>query len=196
MKIEKSTLSGARVRLEPLAERHLGGLAAAITDGDLSALAVTTVPHPQNLPQFFAAAEAAFAAQRELAFATVDIASGAVVGSTRFRCIEMPHRRAEIGFTFIAGSWQRSYINTEAKYLMLAHAFEHWGLNRVEFMTDVRNTASRNAIVRLGAREEGVLRSHMVMRDGHVRDSVVFSVISADWPAVKQRLGQKLTTAA
>ena len=115
--------------------------------------------------------------------------------STRFRCIEIAHRRVEIGATFIARSWQRTHINTEAKYLMLRHAFEQWRCNRVEFMTDVLNTRSRNAISRLGAREEGILRSHMVMRDGRIRDSVLFSITGQEWPQVRRSLEQKLDTA-
>ncbi len=167
-------------------------MAAAISDGELWALPVTFVPHPQDLGDFFAAAEAAQLAGRELAFATVDAESGTVVGSTRFRCIEAAHWRVEIGFTFIAKSWQRTHINTEAKFLMLRHAFEHWACNRVELLTDARNAASRRAIVRIGAREEGVLRKHMVMRDGFVRDSVMHAITLQEWPEVRSRLEERL----
>jgi RimJ/RimL family protein N-acetyltransferase len=146
------------------------------------------VPHPRDLPQFLSFAESQYYAGKELAFATIDQASGTVVGSTRYRCIEAAHKRLEIGFTFIAKSWQRSHINTEAKYLMLRHAFEQWEFNRVELLTDFLNIKSRTAIARLGAKEEGILRSHMVMRDGRVRDSVLFSVIAAEWPEVKAKL--------
>jgi RimJ/RimL family protein N-acetyltransferase len=192
MEIQRTVLAGAKVRLEPLAATHLSGLAAAIADGALWEIPVTTVPRPEDLPKYFNAAEAAFASGKELPFATIDAKSGAVVGSTRFRCIEIAHRRVEIGATFIARSWQRTHINTEAKYLMLCHAFEHWGCNRVEFMTDVLNIRSREAIARLGARQEGILRSHMVMRDGRIRDSVLFSITSREWPQVRQVLEQKL----
>ncbi|NRR29599.1 GNAT family N-acetyltransferase [Oxalobacteraceae bacterium] len=191
MKVERISLAGKRVRLESLEERHLAGLAQAIADGRLWELPVTFVPPPEELAEFLCKADAAFEAGRELAFATIDIASGAVVGSTRFRAIDVAHRRAEIGFTFIAQSWQRSHVNTEAKYLMLRHAFEVWGCNRVELLTDFLNTKSRQAIARLGAREEGVVRSHMVMRDGRVRDSVLFSIIASEWPDVKQMLELK-----
>ncbi|MFY9458252.1 MAG: GNAT family N-acetyltransferase, partial [Aquabacterium commune] len=133
MQISATSLQGRRVRLEPLSRTlHESGIAAAIADGELWALPVTFVPHPRDLAGFFEAADASLAAGRELAFATVDVDSGAVVGSTRFRCIEAAHRRVEIGFTFIARSWQRTHVNTEAKYLMLRHAFEHWACNRVE----------------------------------------------------------------
>lgn len=193
MKVERLTLDGVSVRLEPLAAKHLPGLAAAIADGELWKLPVTVVPHPDDLPQFLANAEAAFAAGRELAFATIDKATNTIVGSTRFRCIEPAHKRLEIGFTFIAQSWQRTHVNSEAKLLMLTHAFECWGCNRVELLTDVLNDKSRRAIARIGATEEGVLRSHMVMRDGRIRDSVVFSVTGAEWPAVKAALVRKVS---
>ncbi len=193
MNIQPVTLTGQRVRLEPLSrQQHEAGLAVAIADGDLWALPVTFVPHPSELPAFFEAADTALLAGRELAFATVDVSTGTVVGSTRFRCIEAAHLRVEIGFTFIAKGWQRTHINTEAKYLMLRHAFEQWGCNRVELLTDARNLASRQAIVRIGAREEGILRSHMVMRDGFVRDSVMHGITRSDWPGVRAALEARL----
>lgn len=194
-RLEKVVLQGRHVRLEPLAPHHREGLARAILDGELWKLPVTIVPHPDDLGSFFDAAEAAWAAGRELAFATFDQARGEVVGSTRFRCVESAHKRVEIGFTFIARSWQRTHVNTEAKYLMLRHAFETLHCNRVELLTDLLNNASRTAIARLGAQQEGVLRSHMVMRDGRIRDSVLFSIVAPDWPAVKRGLEQKLQQA-
>ncbi|MBX3628060.1 MAG: GNAT family N-acetyltransferase [Rhizobacter sp.] len=195
MEIQKTVLAGDNVKLEPLDQRHLPGLAVAISDGALWELPVTIVPRPEDLPQFFNAAESAYSSQKELAFATIDSKSGAVVGSTRFRCIDTAHKRVEIGFTFIAKSWQRTYINTEAKYLMLRHAFEQWQFNRVELLTDLTNIKSRNAISRIGAQEEGILRNHMVMRDGRIRDSVMFSVIGKEWPQIKKSLEQRLRAA-
>ncbi|MDE2593901.1 MAG: GNAT family N-acetyltransferase [Burkholderiales bacterium] len=192
MQINKTVLQGRRVRLEPLAESHLPGLAAAIEDGRLWDIPVTIVPHPSDLASFLSNADAAFAAQRELAFATIDVQSSRIAGSTRFRCIDATHRRAEIGFTFLGASWQRTHINTEAKYLMLQHAFEVWGFNRVELLTDERNAKSRQAIERIGAKHEGILRSHMVMRDGFVRNSVVYSIIRSEWPEAKAALEAKL----
>lgn len=192
MEIEKVVLKGPRVHLEPVSTQHAAGLAAAINDGELWKIPVTVVPHPNDLDKFFDAAETAFLQQRELAFATIDMATGTIVGSTRFRCIESAHKRLEIGFTFIAQSWQRSYINTEAKYLMLKHAFEVWGCHRVELLTDVLNEKSRAAITRIGAKQEGVVRNHMVMRDGRIRDSVLFSIIAQEWPAVKAALEIKM----
>jgi RimJ/RimL family protein N-acetyltransferase len=173
MKIEKVALEGKRVRLEPLVPAHLNGLSSAIEDGRLWEIPVTIVPHTKDLPKFFDDAESAFAAGRELAFATIDIPSSRVIGSTRFCNIHVPYRRVEIGFTFLSASWQRTYANTEAKYLMLRHAFENWGCNRVELITDERNAKSRNAIRRLGAKEEGIMRAHMVMRDGFIRNSIL-----------------------
>lgn len=175
--------------------KHPSGLARAIEDGELWELAVTIVPHPRDLPDFFRNAEVQFKTQKELAFAIVDLEAGLVLGSTRFRCIEIAHKRVEIGFTFIANSWQKTYANTEAKYLMLKHAFEHWHFNRVEFLTDALNKKSRAAILGVGASDEGVMRSHMVMRDGCIRDSVLFSVIFSEWPEVKNALEAKLRKA-
>ena len=193
LEVDKITLEGRHVRLEPLdRDRHLAGLAEAIDDGRLWEIPVTSVPGPEDLPQFFADAETAFKQGRELAFATVDSTGGRVIGSTRFRMIEAAHRRVEIGFTFIAAGFQRTAVNTEAKLLMLGHAFDVWNVNRVEFLTDVLNTKSRNAIERIGARQEGILRSHMVMRDGRIRDSVIFSILREEWPTVEGQLTARL----
>lgn len=194
--IDRVALHGVRVTLEPLCAGHLPALASAISDGNLWEIPVTSVPHPEDLPQFLRRAEERHDSQLERQFATVDKASGTVVGSTRFMNINRDHRRVEIGFTFIARSWQRTYVNTEAKYLMLRHAFEVWDCNRVEFLTDVLNAKSRAAILRLGATEEGVLRSHMIMRDGRKRDSVVHSIVSSEWPTIKSRLEVFLGSAA
>jgi len=192
MNIDKITLQGRRVRLEPLAAGHLPGLGRAIEDGRLWELAVTSVPGLPDLPAYLQDAEAAFRVGRELTFATIDHASSTVVGCTRFRNIEPAHRRVEIGSTFVAASWQRSHINTEAKLLMLVHAFEVWGCNRVELLTDELNTRSRAAIRRIGAREEGILRSHMIRRDGHVRNSVIHALIAAEWASAKAALQARL----
>jgi RimJ/RimL family protein N-acetyltransferase len=123
-----------------------------------------------------------------LPFATIDRASGRIVGSTSYLAIEPAHRRLEIGATWITPTSQRSPVNTEAKLLQLTHCFEVLGCNRVEFKTDARNARSRRALARIGATEEGTFRAHMVMPDGALRDSVWFSVIAPEWPAVKQRL--------
>ena len=193
--IECVPLRGKRVLLEPLGAEHISGLAAAIADGELWSIPVTLVPHPNELAEFVEQAETRRSAQLEMPFATLDLASGAIVGSTRFMKIDREHRHVEIGFTFIAQSRQRSYVNTEAKYLMLRHAFEQWACNRVEFLTDSLNTRSRTAIQRIGAKEEGVLRNHMIMRDGRLRDSILYSIIRSEWPAVRAALEHRIAAA-
>jgi N-acetyltransferase len=192
---EKVVLEGDHVRLEPLAISHKPGLEAAICDGELWKLFVTLVPHPQQLEGFFAQASEWHEAGDGLAFATIDKRTGKVAGSTRFMKTNLPHKRVEIGFTFLGESWQRTPINTEAKLLMLQYAFETLQLNRVELITDYFNNRSRAAILRLGAKEEGILRSHMVMPNGRVRDSVLFSIVSHEWRGVKENLLCKLNRA-
>lgn len=188
MQIERVVLEGPGVRLEPLGPQHLEGLRSAVSDGRLWEIRETIVPPPEELPQFIAAAEAAFAGRQELPFAIYDKLSAAIVGSTRFRCIVCDHRRVEIGFTFIAKSKQRTHVNRESKFLMLTHAFERWRCNRVELLTDVLNTRSRSAIAGIGAHQEGIVRSHMIMRDGRVRDSALFSIVAGEWPDIKTAL--------
>lgn len=192
MKFERVTLEGRYVRLEPLAREHREGLAGAIGDGELWKLFFTSIPPVAALDDFLGDADAAWEQGDGLAFATVDKATGRVAGSTRFMRASLPDRRVEIGFTFLGKSFQRTPVNTEAKLLMLAHAFETLGLNRVEFLTDYMNQASRNAILRLGAKQEGILRSHKVLPDGRIRDSVIFSITNYDWPGVRQHLQYKL----
>ncbi len=192
MKFERVTLEGRYVRLEPLTREHREGLAGAIEDGELWKLFFTIVPPVDRLDGFLGDAEAAWEQGDGLAFATVDRATGRVAGSTRFMRASLPDRRVEIGFTFLGKSFQRTGVNTEAKLLMLTHAFETLGLNRVEFLTDFLNQTSRNAILRLGAKEEGILRSHKVMSGGRVRDSVIFGITRYDWPGVRQHLQYKL----
>jgi RimJ/RimL family protein N-acetyltransferase len=127
-----------------------------------------------------------------LPFATVLQATGQIVGSTRYLNVEPSHRRVEIGATFIGTAWQRTAVNTEAKYLMLWHAFERLACHRVEFKTDSLNEPSRRAILRLGATEEGTLRSHMLVAGGRLRDTVYFSIIRPEWPTIKASLEAKL----
>ncbi|WP_328928764.1 GNAT family N-acetyltransferase [Streptomyces sp. NBC_00190] len=181
-------LAGERVRLEPLAHRHHDGICEAIRDGSLWELPVTTVPHPRDVPAFIEDALAEREAGTQITYATVDRATGRVAGSTRLMMINPPHRRLEIGYTFLGASWQGTGLNTEAKLLMLTHAFEVMGMHRVELLTDVRNSRSRAAIARLGATHEGVLRHHMVMRDGWIRDTAVYSITRPEWPDAKRSL--------
>jgi N-acetyltransferase len=137
----------------------------------------------------------AFAEQERgesIVFATVEVKSGSVIGSTRFMNIDRGNRRVEIGSTWIIPAWQRTAANTEAKYLMLRHAFEVWRCVRVELKTDALNQKSRNAILRIGAKEEGTLRKHVVTWTGRIRDSIYFSILDSEWPEVKKNLESKL----
>ncbi len=193
MSLEKVSLVGRYVRLEPLSEVHREELIEAISDGELWNLFVTLVPRVDGIDEFIANAISAHDNGDGLAFATIDKASGRVVGSTRFMKANLPNKRLEIGFTFIAQSYQKTMINTEAKLLMLTHAFDVMALNLVEFITDYLNHTSRNAILRLGAKQEGIMRNHMIMPDGRVRDSVLFSITNYDWTGIKQNLTYKLS---
>jgi len=192
MKFEAVTLEGNFVRLEPLSLEHRDGLIDAISDGELWNLYVTLVPHIKDIDVFFTNAQTAYENGDGLTFATIDKATGKVVGSTRFQKANLPNKRVEIGYTFLGKSWQKTRINTEAKLLMLTHAFETLNLNRVEFLTDYLNNVSRNAILRLGAKEEGLLRSHMVMPDGRIRDSMLYAIVKHEWAGIKQHLSFKL----
>ena len=186
---ERVTLEGQVVRLEPLEERHRDDLlAAAAEDPHIWDFMGTTLPGADAWPAYLAAA----LAPEFVAWATVERATSQAVGSTRFGDIEPEHGRVEIGWTWIAQDWQRTYVNTEAKLLMLTHAFEIWKCNRVEFKTDFLNERSRNAILRLGAKQEGIFRQHIVCQSGRLRDSVYFSIINSEWEEVKKNLEAKL----
>ena len=182
------SLVGRYVGLEPLGLEHLPALTAAGADPEIWRWYSVNGATPETMRAFVADALEARARGTAVPFAVVDLASGQVVGSTRFGAIEHKHKRAEIGWTFLAPRCQRTGINTEMKYLMLRHAFEAWGLQRVEFKTDALNEKSRNALKRIGAIEEGTLRKHMVTYTGRARDSVYYSVTDGDWPRVKQHL--------
>jgi RimJ/RimL family protein N-acetyltransferase len=186
--IEPVTLSTDRLTLRPLALEHVPSLAAAASDGTLWEKKTTTVPRPEDFEPYVRAALQNQATGTELPFATVVNEGDRIVGSTRFMNIDAANDRLEIGTTWIARSWQRSFVNTHAKYLMLRHAFEAWGCIAVELRTHVLNDQSRRAIERLGAKLDGILRSHKIMPDGHIRDTVVYSIVRAEWPEVKARL--------
>lgn len=192
MIFNETILDGQHVALEPITNSHRDGLVAAIKDGELWRLNVTTVPHPDDLDGFIKQAVAEHSAGSGLTFVTVDKVTSEVVGSTRFMNAAVEHKRVEIGHTFLSKSRQRTAINTEAKLLMLTHAFEALGANRVELKTDYLNTVSRDAILRLGAQQEGILRNHMVMPDGRLRDTVMFSILDAEWQAVRAFLKSKV----
>ena len=202
------TLAGARVRLEPLARTHVPALVAA-ADGPRETFGYTWVPaDASGMTAYVDEALRQHAEGRALPFATLDAASGRVVGSTRYLNVEFwawppgnPLQRGEerpdvveIGATWLAPAAQRTAINTEAKLLMLTHAFEVWRVHRVSLMTDARNTRSRTAILRLGARFDGVIRAARVAVDGGIRDTAAFSIVEAEWPAVKAGLQAGLST--
>ena len=186
------TLEGRHVLLSPMTRERAGAIAAALAeaaaDGHMWESKVTTIPHPEGMRAYVDTALAELDAGVSMPFVTVDRASGRTVGSTRYMSIEAPHRRLEIGTTWIGKSFQRTAINTEAKYLMLLHAFEVWQCIRVELKTDALNQKSRNAILRIGAKEEGTLRRHLITWTGRIRDSVYFSILDSEWPEAKARL--------
>ncbi|MBL4783432.1 MAG: GNAT family N-acetyltransferase [Porticoccaceae bacterium] len=192
MKYEKSILEGKYVRLEPLSFLHKEGLIEAISDGKLWDLFVTLVPKPSDIDTFIDNAISAQESGDGLTFATIDKKSGKVAGSTRFMKTDFINKRVEIGYTFLGKSYQRTKINTEAKLLMLTYLFESMSFNRVEIITDYLNNNSRNAILRLGAKEEGILRNHMLMPDGRIRDSVIYSIIKNEWVGIKMNISDKL----
>ena len=182
------TLEGALVRLEPLGPGHADGLRAAIADGALDELWYTIVPRADAVDAWIDDALAQQAARRAVPFAVRRLRDGRVVGSTRYMNVEPVQRRLEIGTTFYSASVQRSALNTECKRLLLGHAFERLGCIAVEFRTHWFNHRSREAIARLGAKQDGVLRQHQRLPDGSLRDTVVFSIIDSEWPAVERHL--------
>jgi RimJ/RimL family protein N-acetyltransferase len=189
VEIRLITLTGKRVRLEPLSfEKHFEGLCAIGLDPDLWKWTINVCATRDQLAAYLREALDMQSEGSALPFATVDVESGRVVGCTRFGNIEPRHRRVEIGWTWIGKPYQRSHINTEAKYLMLKHAFETWGCRRVELKTNVLNRKSRDAMERIGAKEEGVLRKHALSDAGVSRDTVYYSIINDEWPGVKERL--------
>jgi len=192
MKLEPVTLEGRSVRLEPLAASHHAALCEVGLDAELWRLIPYRVSTVDEMRDYIGSALEAQAAGTAIPFATVERASGRVIGSTRYMNIDPANRRVEIGATWLAKPWQRTTMNTEAKYLMLRHAFETLGCIRVELKTDALNQQSRQAILRIGAREEGTLRQHMVTWSGRLRDTVYFSILNSEWPGVKANLDAKL----
>lgn len=190
--IPSVTLEGRHVRLEPLAQTHHTALCAVGLDSELWELIPYRVTTPDEMTAYIQTALDAQAAGSALPFATIDATTGQVIGSTRYMNIDGANRRLEIGATWIAAPWRRTAVNTEAKYLMLRHAFETLGCIRVELKTDSLNQRSRNAIRRIGATEEGTLRQHIVTWSGRLRDSIYFSILDSEWPRVKQDLEKKL----
>ena len=185
-------LEGRHVRLEPLSAGHADGLRLAVADGELWRLWYTGAPAPADVEGYIDAALAMQAAGSALPFAVRALATGEIVGSTRYCHADANHRRLEIGYTWYAAGAQRTAVNTECKWLLLRHAFEALDCIAVELRTHWMNQRSRAAIARLGAKQDGVLRNHQRLPDGSYRDTVVFSIIESEWPAVKRHLAFKL----
>ena len=189
MEIRPVTLTGKRVRLEPLSfNRHFEGLCAIGLEPDLWKWTINVCRTREDLRAYLEEALNEQSDGTSLPFATIDIESGQIAGCTRFGNIVPRHRRVEIGWTWVGKPFQRSHVNTEAKYLMLQHAFETWGCRRVELKTNVKNEKSRNAMLRIGCKEEGVLRKHAISDAGVSRDTIYYSIIDDEWPRVKERL--------
>ena len=192
VKVSPVTLTGRHVRLEPLTAAHIEPLFAAASDPELWRWTLTQIASIDDMRDYVTAALDGQRAGTALPFATIDASTGEVIGSTRFGNIDMSNRRVEIGWTWLRRDRQRTACNTEAKYLMLSHAFDVLGCIRVELKTDALNEKSRAAILRIGAVQEGVLRAHMITASGRVRDSVLYSILDREWPGVRGRLEEKL----
>ncbi|AXL50987.1 GCN5 family acetyltransferase [Paraburkholderia caffeinilytica] len=186
------TLTGQIVELRPLQQEHAQGLLDAAADGQLWNMKLTVVPGPETVGGYIATALDGRAAGTVMPFVIVRRDTGAIVGSTRFWKIDRVNRKLEIGHTWLGESVQRSAVNTEAKYLLLRHAFEAMQCVRVQFTTDELNEKSRAAILRIGAKQEGIVRHERIMPDGRKRNSVRFSIIDEEWVEVKARLEGKL----
>jgi RimJ/RimL family protein N-acetyltransferase len=192
MQIRPLTLEGKSVLLAPLKLEHLSELYEAASDESLWLWTTNIIKTREDMLRYVETALGEVERKVSVPFVTVEKSTDRIVGSTRFGNIDPKNRRAEIGWTWINSKWQRTAINTEAKFLMLRHAFEVWQCVRVELKTDVLNEKSRNAILRIGAKEEGILRRHQITDAGRFRDTVYFSIIDAEWQAVKAALHEKL----
>ncbi len=191
MKVDPTVLEGIHVRLEPLSRKHIAGLCEVGLEEPLWRWIPTPVRTADDMAAYVELALKEQANGVSLPFAQIEKA-GRVIGSTRYMNIDRVHHRLEIGSTWIGREWQRTAANTEAKYLLLRHAFETLGCMRVELKTDSLNDKSRAAILRIGAKEEGIFRNHMMTSTGRIRHTVYFSVIDSEWPEVKSRLERKL----
>jgi len=186
------TLEGGKIRLEPMRAEHTDALIDIGLDQSLWQWTNIAVRTPDEMREYIARAMAAREAGTELPYVTIDRATGRVCGSSRYMNIDRANRRVEVGSTWIAPVFQRTWVNTEAKYLMFRHAFESMNCIRVELKTDALNQRSRAAIVRAGAVEEGTLRNHLIVWNGRVRDTVYFSIVEAEWPGVKSMLEARM----
>jgi RimJ/RimL family protein N-acetyltransferase len=193
MSFESLVLEGAHVRLEPLAPRHVADLAEAGADPEVWRWMPVAAPSGESeMAAIVDALRARAAAGAQFPFAQVDVATGRAVGATSYLDIALEEGRIEIGWTWIGRPWWRTAINSEAKLLLLSHAFDTLGLNRVALKTDIRNERSQAAIERIGGVREGVLRAHMIRPDGSLRDTVYFSILAPEWPRVRARLSARL----
>ncbi len=192
MMVAPVILEGRYVRLEPLSQTHQPGLAAVGLDEELWRWIPTQVRTPEEMTAYIATALDEQARGVSLPFALMEKSGGRAIGCTRYGNIDRTHHRVEIGWTWVAPAWQRTRVNTEAKYLLLRHAFETLGCIRVELKTDSLNEKSRAAILRIGAHEEGTFRNHMITASGRIRHTVYFSILDSEWPDVKSRLQSKM----
>jgi RimJ/RimL family protein N-acetyltransferase len=196
IKVAPVTLEGHGMRLEPLSPDHGIALQTAVSDGRLWELWYTSVPGPNDVADYIAAALAGQEAGHMLPWAVRELGTGTVIGSTRYHDIVADIDRVEIGYTFYAKRWQRTHVNTACKLLLFEHAFDALGCRVVGLRTDNFNFTSQRAIERLGAKKDGVIRHHGARRDGSVRDTVIYSVLAQEWPDVRRHLELKLTRAA
>lgn len=192
IQVQPITLEGHGIRLEPLTEEYAEGLTAAATDGKLWELWFTSVPEPEETQGYIAAALAGQKDGHMLPWVVRDLASGNIVGSTRYHDIVAAIDRVEIGYTWYAQNYQRSNVNTTCKLLLMAHAFDTLGCKVVGLRTDNFNFRSQRAIEALGAKKDGVVRHHLARRDGTVRDSFMYSILATEWPDVKRHLEARL----
>lgn len=186
------TLEGNGVRLEPMTSDHRDGLTAAASDGRLWKLWYTSVPSPESTAKYIADALAGQTAGHMVPWVVRDLSTRTIAGSTRYHDIVREIDRVEIGYTWYGGMWQRSHVNSACKLLLLTHAFETLGCKVVGLRTDNFNFASQKAIEALGAKKDGVIRHHLARKDGTVRDSVMYSILLAEWPDVKRHLELRL----
>lgn len=191
-KLEPITLEGKHIILRHPFLDDIEGLSNAARDGEIWKSRFSQFPHPNEIPQYIQETLDLSSRGSILPFITIDKDSNTIVGTTRYLNIDYENHRLEIGHTWIAKSWRKTYVNTEAKFLMLQYAFEKLECIAVEIRTDVLNIVSRQAIQRLGAKQDGVLRHHKIMRDGRIRDTVCYSIIKPEWKQVKANLSEKL----
>ena len=192
MNVHPITLNGSYITLLPMSTDHVEALCKVGLDQSIWKWAPEPIATKEAMASYVDRALADQGNGVSLPFVTHENTSGKIVGSTRFGNIDVPNRHVEIGWTWLAPESQRTYVNTEAKLLMLQHAFEVWNCIRVEFKTDSLNERSRNAILRIGAKQEGIHRNHMITESGRFRHSVFFSIIDTEWNEVKEKLSSKL----